>query len=113
METYIVFSMDDFLNNPTVDYLSKCVLNHDTMGQILSMSEELDFPCVKYLIDFWVNGQCDWDDTFEDESSYTQIQLIHFACKYCCEQAVFCTFWTFMKKKIWIWNAEAVRYHIQ
>lgn len=34
----------------------------------------------------WVNDQYNWDDTFEDETTFTQIQLIH--CKYCCEQVV-------------------------
>lgn len=84
----ITFNLNDFLHTPTVGYLTMCNLNRDAMDLLLNIRERLNCSCAKYLIDCWNNGLYKWDDTFMDKPNGCYIQLIHFACKYWCEEAV-------------------------
>lgn len=84
----ITFNLGDFLRIPTVNYLSICNLDRVAMELLLNIREGLNYPCAKYLIDCWINGLYKWDDKFMDKQNGSNIQLIHFACKYWCEEAV-------------------------
>lgn len=84
-----IFNKNNFMNNSTVEYLSVCKLDRDALCELLNMLPKLDFPCVKYLIDLWAKGLYKWNETFSDYLPNTPDKmLIHFLCKYGCEEAV-------------------------
>lgn len=86
----ITFDKNNFLCNPTVDYLSTCKLNRVSIHLLLNITDQLDFSCSKYLIDCWNYGLYDWKDTFMDPRAGVgaRVQLIYFVCNYWCEEAI-------------------------
>lgn len=83
------FDRDRFSRIPTVSYLSTCNLDRDAMGELLNMLKKLDFSCIQYLIDCWVNGLYKWDDLFVDHiADGHHHMLIHYVCACGNEQAI-------------------------
>lgn len=56
------FDIKYFWSNQTVEYLKSSLLDHQARTEILLECSKLNFPCVKYLIDCYLDGTYNWDE---------------------------------------------------
>lgn len=105
MQTYkFTFDKYLFLRNPTVDFLSLCCLDRETMIKALRMLEYFDFPCAKYIIDRWMDRLFDYDDETYDNDDRLLIQLV---CEHGREDAIMYTLDIYDKKNLDISGVES------
>lgn len=77
----------------SVEYLSLCNLDQDAQSQSLNMRSELDFPCLKYLIDCYAHGRYNWYEQYYDSNIGVHRELIYFICRYSYGKSdMYCTY---------------------